>query len=122
VALSISVEKGNGGLWLRSSVNLELRQRLVPKSPAGFRESVRHPIVPTSNGVPAFTRHVPGCTPGATRTLALAAGIRLDVVNRQLGHSSIAITADVYGHPVDEALTEAAQKMASVLGDGRRSK
>jgi len=28
-------------------------------------------------------------------TLALAAGARLDVVSRQLGHASIAITADV---------------------------
>ena len=44
-------------------------------------------------------------------TLALAAGTRLDVVSRQLGHSSIAITADVYGHPDDKALEEAARRM-----------
>jgi integrase len=49
-------------------------------------------------------------------TLALAAGTRLDIVSRQLGHSSIAITADVYGHPDGEALEEAARKMGTVLG------
>ena len=41
-------------------------------------------------------------------TLALAAGARLDVVSRQLEHASIAITADVYGHPDDKA-SEAAE-------------
>jgi integrase len=42
-------------------------------------------------------------------TLALAAGARLDVVSRQLGHASIAITADVYGHPDHKAASEAAE-------------
>lgn len=51
-------------------------------------------------------------------TLALAAGARLDVVSRQLGHSSIAITADTYGHPDDAALEEAARRMGDVLGEG----
>lgn len=55
--------------------------------------------------------------------LALAAGARLDVVSRQLGHASIATTADVYGHPDEEALKEAARKMGTVCGrerdDGR---
>ena len=52
--------------------------------------------------------------------LALAAGARLDVVSRQLGHASVAITADVYGHPDQEALKEAARKMGTVLGEGAR--
>lgn len=52
--------------------------------------------------------------------LALARGVRLDVVSRQLGHASIAITADVYGHPDDQALEEAARKMGTALGEGRR--
>lgn len=51
-------------------------------------------------------------------TLALAAGTRLDVVSRQLGHSSIAITADVYGHPDDDAMEKAARKLAGVLAEG----
>jgi integrase len=49
-------------------------------------------------------------------TLALAAGVRLDIVSRQLGHSSVAITADVYGHPDDKALEDAARQMGTVLG------
>lgn len=52
--------------------------------------------------------------------LALAAGTRLDIVSKQLGHASVAITADVYGHPDEEALTEAARKVGTVLGEGRR--
>jgi integrase len=50
--------------------------------------------------------------------LALAAGARLDVVSRQLGHASIAITADVYGHPDDDAAAKAAQIVGRVI-EGR---
>jgi integrase len=54
-------------------------------------------------------------------TLALGAGVRLDVVSRQLGHSSIATTADIYTHDDEEAAQEAAAKVASViLPEGRR--
>jgi integrase len=49
-------------------------------------------------------------------TLALDGGARLDVVSRQLGHASIAITADVYGHPDDEAAAVAAQALGEILG------
>jgi integrase len=48
--------------------------------------------------------------------MRLKAGVRLDVVSKQLGHASVAITADVYGHPDEEALKEAARKMGTVLG------
>jgi integrase len=51
--------------------------------------------------------------------LALSAGVRLDVLSRQLGHASIAITADVYGHPDDEAGAKAAERIGTVLGGGR---
>lgn len=67
-----------------------------------------------------------GVTPirlhGARHThaeLSLSAGVRLDVVSRQLGHSSIAITADVYGHPDDDAAAEAAAKVGAILEGGR---
>jgi hypothetical protein len=43
--------------------------------------------------------------------MALAGGVRLDVVSCQLGHASVAITADVYGHPDDRALEQAARRM-----------
>jgi integrase len=50
--------------------------------------------------------------------LALGAGVRLDVVSRQLGHASISTTANVYTHDSDQAAFEAATKLADVL-DGR---
>jgi hypothetical protein len=40
---------------------------------------------------------------------ALAAGARPDLVSHQLGHASIAITADVDGHPGDKAASGAAE-------------
>lgn len=52
--------------------------------------------------------------------LALSSGARLDVVSRQLGHSSIAITGDIYTHDSDEAAAEAAELVARTIG-GRNS-
>ncbi len=64
-----------------------------------------------------------GVTPiplhGARHThamLSLGAGVRLDVVSRQLGHSSVAITADVYGHDDQEAAVEAAERLGEMPG------
>ena len=50
--------------------------------------------------------------------LALAGGVRLDVVSKQLGHASVAITADVYGHPDTVALTQAAEQLGALLARG----
>ena len=50
--------------------------------------------------------------------LALSAGVRLDVVSRQLGHASISTTANVYSHDSDEAATEAAERLGAVLTKG----
>ena len=47
--------------------------------------------------------------------LALASGVRLDVVSRQLGHASIATTAANYVHDNDAAAPEAAAKMAAIM-------
>jgi integrase len=41
--------------------------------------------------------------------IALAAGVRSDVVSRTLGHASSAFTADQYAHDSDAAATEAAE-------------
>jgi integrase len=49
--------------------------------------------------------------------LALAGGVRLDVVSRQLGHASIATTANVYSHDTDEAAQEAAKRVGGILGE-----
>lgn len=47
--------------------------------------------------------------------LALAAGVRLDVVSRQLGHASISTTANIYTHDNDAAAAEAARTVGRAL-------
>lgn len=48
-------------------------------------------------------------------TAALLAGVPLHVVSRSLGHSTISITADVYGHVSDDASQDAAARVAKAL-------
>jgi len=47
----------------------------------------------------------------------LAQGVPIEVVSKILGHTSIRITADVYGHILDQQQEGAAEAMASVLWD-----
>lgn len=63
-------------------------------------------------GVPVIPLHAARHT---YAELALAAGVRLDVVSRQLGHSSISTTANVYTHDNDDAAIEAAERVGDVL-------
>jgi integrase len=63
-------------------------------------------------GVPPIALH------GARHSyaeLALASGVRLDVVSRQLGHASIATTANIYTHDSDSAAAAAAEVVGRVL-------
>jgi len=48
-------------------------------------------------------------------SIMLAAGVPLEVVSRVLGHASIRITADVYGHIMDPQRQQAADAMSTVL-------
>ncbi|OGB93773.1 MAG: hypothetical protein A2Z31_04985 [candidate division NC10 bacterium RBG_16_65_8] len=48
-------------------------------------------------------------------TLAVSAGVPLLTVSRQLGHSSIAITADLYTHAVPGGNRAAAEALEVVL-------
>jgi integrase len=48
-------------------------------------------------------------------SIMLAAGVPLEVVSRVLGHASIRITADVYGHMMDPQRQQAADAMSAVL-------
>ncbi|MHB1534146.1 MAG: tyrosine-type recombinase/integrase [Acidimicrobiales bacterium] len=48
-------------------------------------------------------------------SVMLAQGVPLEVVSEVLGHSSIYITKDVYGHLVEGAKRDAAERMTSVL-------
>ncbi|HEU5343152.1 MAG TPA: site-specific integrase [Ktedonobacterales bacterium] len=48
-------------------------------------------------------------------TLLLKAGVPLKVVSEMLGHTTIAITADVYGHVTAEMQRDAARAMEAIL-------
>jgi integrase len=48
-------------------------------------------------------------------SIMLAGGVPLEVVSRVLGHASIRITADVYGHIMDPQRQQAADTMSAVL-------
>ena len=48
-------------------------------------------------------------------SIMLAAGVPIEVVSNILGHSSIRVTADVYGHILDPQRQKAAEAMAGAL-------
>ena len=52
-------------------------------------------------------------------TLALAAGVPVKVVSEQLGHASSAFTLDVYAHVLPHMQSDAAIRVAALLGMGR---
>lgn len=49
-------------------------------------------------------------------TALLAAKVDLKVVSELLGHSSVAITADIYAHVLPEMQLEVARKMDDLYG------
>jgi integrase len=54
-------------------------------------------------------------------SLMLAQGVKIQVVSQVLGHSSIRMTADVYGHLLDPDRQEAAQAMGTLLWNNDQS-
>lgn len=48
-------------------------------------------------------------------TLLLSAGVAAHVVQRRLGHKSISITLDTYGHVLPAMQQEAAKRLAELL-------
>ncbi len=49
-------------------------------------------------------------------SLLIAMGVPMKTISETLGHSSIRVTANVYGHLFEEARTEAANAMQKALG------
>jgi integrase len=47
--------------------------------------------------------------------LALQAGVHIKVVSERLGHSSIAVTADIYSHVLPAMQADAAEKVAGLI-------
>jgi integrase len=75
----------------------------------------------------AFERAVqaagsPRITPHGLRhtsaTLLILAGVPLKVISDRLGHATVAITADVYGHVTAEADRQAADSLDALLAEG----
>ena len=48
-------------------------------------------------------------------TLALNAGVGVHIVSKMLGHASVSVTIDLYGHALPDARREAAVRMNAVL-------
>jgi len=88
-----------------------------------FTSSVGTPLDPhrVARAVKSITKDAVGeaWTPHEMRhtaaSLMLAQGVPLKTVSETLGHSSIRVTADVYGHLLEPAKTEAADAMTAVL-------
>jgi integrase len=72
----------------------------------------------TESGLPPVTLH--GLRHGAA-TLALAAGTDLKIVQDQLGHSTIALTADTYTSVLPETARTAADSTAALVFPSRRA-
>ena len=62
---------------------------------------------------------MPHLTPHGLRhqyaTAAREAGIDMDIISKNLGHASVAITLDIYAHLTSEVMEEAAKKIESTL-------
>jgi integrase len=54
-------------------------------------------------------------------SLALSAGVPMKVVSERLGHSALAITADVYSHVTDELARQSAERVADLISERRDS-
>jgi integrase len=82
-------------------------------SPSPSRATTqRFKNVTTAAGFPDHTFHALRHT---SATLALEAGVHPKVVQERLGHSSIAVTLDIYSHVVPAMETSAADSIAAAL-------
>jgi integrase len=54
-------------------------------------------------------------------SLALSAGVPMKVVSERLGHSALAITADIYSHVTDEFARQSAERVADLISKPRGS-
>lgn len=80
----------------------------------GFRRRVWDPAVARAELDPAPTPHDLRHT---CASWMLAGGVPITVVSRHLGHESIKITADIYGHIDDAGAQLASDFMTTVLGE-----
>ena len=83
-----------------------------PVDPRNLHRSVQ--IACKKAGVPIVSPHT---LRHSAATMMLEAGIPIHVVSRQLGHSNINITVDIYGHVSDHGAKEAMETLGRLLND-----
>jgi integrase len=89
-------------------------------TPMWPRNLVRHfKTVLKAAGLPETTRFHD--LRHSAATIMLAQGVPLKTVSDILGHASIQITADIYGHTDEEQKRSAADKIAGLFGDDEES-
>jgi integrase len=79
--------------------------------PSNFRKELSK--VTTAAGLGHWTPHA---MRHSAASIMFAQGLPLKTISDTLGHSSIAITADIYAHLMDESRAEAASAMDRAIG------
>ena len=144
IAESVTVVQGKGLVWgtpkshERRQVPIprflvaELRDHIAGKEPDdlvfnGVREGgpLRAPIFRAGFHVAAAAIGIPELHPHELRhtaaSLAIASGADVKVVQQMLGHSSAAMTMDVYGHLFSDRLDEVADALDTARSEAARS-
>jgi integrase len=78
--------------------------------------SKRFEVIAKDAGLPRIRLHD---LRHSAASLALSAGVPMKVVSERLGHSALAITADIYSHVTDELARESAERVASLVTQRR---
>jgi len=108
-------ERGAAGTcWVQTGYVFTIRTG-KPVAPDGMTRLFAK--LAAASGLPPVTLH--GLRHGAA-TLALAAGADLKVVQDQLGHSTVVLTADTYTSVLPETARTAAEHTAALLFPARR--
>ena len=55
-------------------------------------------------------------------SMAIAAGVDLKTISTALGHSTIAVTADVYGHITEAGMRDAADRIDNAITSAAKKK
>ncbi len=102
-----------GATWPQTPLGADLVFRTGrggPLDPSGFWKALREATAAAGLGHwhPHELRH-------SAASLMLAQGVPLKTISETLGHQSIAITADIYSHLLDDSRAEAAAAMDRAL-------
>jgi integrase len=107
----IREREGRGERWIDTGF-IFTTSKGTPIDPRNFYRQFRSICVEAGLGHwhPHELRH-------SAASLMLAQGVKLHVVSQVLGHSSIRMTSDVYGHLLEPDREDAARAMESLLWD-----